>query len=100
MIYDGTDSLPHKGYILADQDLIPTFDKLDRLLDKVGIRGRVSSADYMDARYSHPHTRQIYQCSGCGRILIWDKKIGGAFSFKPEDADVNKRLLEGQHHTA
>ena len=99
-IYDGTDSLPHKGYILADEDLFPTFDKLDRLLDRVGNRGCVSDEDYMDARRSHPKTRQIYQCPDCGRIFIWDKTVEGAFSFKPEDGDVNKHLLEGRHRTA
>ena len=99
-IYDGTDSLPHKGHILADQDLFPTFDRLDRLVEKVSERGTVTDEDYVDVRRSHPPTRQIYQCHNCGRILIWDKSIEGAFSFKPEDADVNKGLMQGRYKTA
>ena len=100
VISDGTDALPYKGYILADEDLFPTFDRLDQLLTTVGDRGHVVDEDFTDARRSHPPTRQIYQCSDCGRILIWDSAISGAFSFRPEDDDVNKRLLEGRYKAA
>lgn len=58
-ICDGTDSLPHKGHILADKDLFPLFDALDRLLDKVSERGRVTDKDYMDVRGNFPN-RTIY----------------------------------------
>ncbi len=95
IIFDGTDSLPHKGHILADKDLFPILDKLDRLLEKVSKHGRVTDRDYIDVR-SNFLGRTIYQCPDCGRIHIWDATIKGAFSFQPEDADVNKRLLEGR----
>jgi len=95
-ISDGTDALPYKAQILADEDLFPTFDRLDQLLDRVAKRGRVTEGDYMDVRRSHPPTRHIYQCRDCGRVLVWDRTIKGAFSFKPEDTDVTKNLMEGR----
>ncbi|MFT5467246.1 MAG: hypothetical protein ACI8UO_002350 [Verrucomicrobiales bacterium] len=99
-IHDGTDCLPYKGYIIPDEDHFPILDGYDALLERVAERGAVEDGDYMDVRRNSAPLRQIYQCSNCGRIFIWDENIEGAFSFKPEDDDINKRLLMSRKNIA
>jgi DNA-directed RNA polymerase subunit RPC12/RpoP len=95
-IHDGTDGLSYKGYVVPDEEYFPMLDGYDVLLDRVANRGSVDEEDYMDIRRNCSARRQIYQCSKCGRIFIWDSDIQGAFSFKPEDDDINCSLLAGR----
>lgn len=95
-VYDGTDSLPHKGHIVPDEDLFSNFDSCDSILDRVAAKGCVDESDYMDLRSLWSSARPIYQCRECGRVLIWEKSVQGVFSFTPDDQGNPNDLLRSR----
>ncbi len=95
IITDGTDYLPWKGRILPDINADDPFDIVDGLLDEIRKGREIVEGDYMKLRQEFPLGRLIYQCSGCARLLIWDREAQKYHVFQPEDADTPSDLLRG-----
>ena len=89
-IYDTTDYISYKAYILSDQDCFDYTDEIERYVaDKaLDADACMNHIMHIDVEYMW---RKIYQCSQCGRIFIEDKS-GGLHSFAPEGTE-DKRLL-------
>ena len=82
-IFDGTDSLPHKGHMVPDQSWAEIFDHVDTLLDEIKGGKPIADEDYMRLRLGFPDTLTAYQCSTCGRLHIWQGE--NIFIFDPAD---------------
>lgn len=69
-ISDTTDSLPNKGYLLADQDWAELTSRPDNTRP--------------DADTVWFKSREIYQCTECGRLTFDDPVTKQLLWFKPE----------------
>ena len=78
LIHDTTDGLPNKAELLADQDLFDLVEELEK-------------APSSSARALSAFTRSIYQCEGCGRLLVPDTE-GRVHAFRPDEAAWPKIL--------
>jgi hypothetical protein len=69
LIHDSADNLPHKAWLLADQDL----EEFHALTDKP--RGAANGLLL---------ARAAYQCAACGRLTLDDPVTGEMLWFAPE----------------
>ncbi|MBS0298291.1 MAG: hypothetical protein JSR45_18475 [Proteobacteria bacterium] len=77
VIHDSADSLPHKAWLLADQDLEAFYALTDK---PHGAADGLSLA------------RTAYQCAACGRLTLDDPVTGEMLWFAPEH-DPRKRAF-------
>jgi hypothetical protein len=73
-IVDQTDYLPHKGYLIPDQEWFAILDAIDADIIDALASGRLPRSDaYRLAReIIRRASRLIYQCGVCGRLFIDD----------------------------
>ncbi len=78
LIVDGTDSLPNKAYLLADQDWT----------------GMVGESEAEDASLFElrRQSRAAYQCHACGRLTLDDPVTGEMLWFAPEQPHTRSAL--------
>jgi len=109
VIVDQTDNLQYKADIIPDTALYPLFDRLDDIVDTLtdAIQNG-KKKEWIDKYFDQSYPRdlsnssmmrdlflrhyadvskQIYQCEGCGRILIQKDKTLSFVTFKPESDD-------------
>lgn len=77
-ISDTTDALPNKAYLLADQDWTALTN--------------CSEDEVPDAEAVWRKTREVYQCTSCGRLTFDDPVTKQLIWFKPE-IDPRQRAL-------
>ena len=67
VILDITDSVAAKAHLIPDQQWLPLFDALDKVIDDVAEKRMKVDSAYMEIR-SLLKTRPVYQCRECGRL--------------------------------
>lgn len=118
LISDNTDALPYKASMIADVNINPFFDWLQEATESFVAAARDGKVDawqlaqgypqeYVDLRLSHgailhDHihsryidiTRDLYECTQCGRIHIERSANNRLANFAPEDG-MYQRVLAG-----
>jgi hypothetical protein len=75
LIVDQTDTIPHKGHLIPDQEWFPVFDGIDAVIDDLSARRLDAAAACMKVRtILGAAARQIYQCKNCGRLFVDDRQ--------------------------
>ena len=117
VIYDQTDSLPYKGYMLTDSDDTLFFDWLveeaqsyvaaaqQGAIDQWLI-DRGYSPDYRALKLNHGHIlhdhihqryctlrRDLYECEACGRVHV-ETTSNQFASYAPDNGMVNAVMVE------
>lgn len=95
-ISDGTDSLPQKGHLIADQDWFAVLDVIDdRVIAPVASGAVSKEAAFMLFReIVSKASRVMYQCSGCGRLYVDDAE-GRLHCYVPSAPGTSKGILRG-----
>jgi hypothetical protein len=71
VIHDGTDYLPHKAHVVADQDWFDLLDAIDDAVERSGPTPLEKADACMRVRRMICElTRSAYQCSACGRLCV------------------------------
>lgn len=81
IIFDQTDFIRNKAHIIADQDYVDFFEKVER-------------KDFMEmTSEAIKYFSEIFQCDHCNRLIIFrDNKQKGTF-FTPEDKENSNQIL-------
>lgn len=94
LLIDQSDALPHKAYLIADQDWFTVLDGLDeQVIDPLSV-GKISG----DAAAHRARTiltgmkRSLYQCRDCGRIYINDTH-GDLHCYAPQSETTSREIL-------
>lgn len=97
-IIDQTDYLPHKAYLIPDQDWFAVHDGIDdEVIDLVAEGCLRTDAAYMRARHIiGRNARLMWQCRACGRLYI-DGPDGQLRCFAPEGGGVDREILRSRH---
>jgi len=77
LIIDNTDRLPHKAWLLAEQDMFLLYELFEDM-------------QFSDIR--EHFMKAIYQCESCGRICLDDPVTRDLIWFRPE-ADPRKKAF-------
>ena len=97
-IIDATDHLAWKGHLTPDQNMYDVWDGIDdQVIDPLAAGDLKIEEAYMKARdiITSP-TRQMWQCSECGRLYI-DGPHGKLHCFVPESDRTDKRILRARN---
>lgn len=71
VIYDNTDYIPNKAYLVADQDMEDYLEAICKIISNLG-----QSKDEKEHAMSEvwnlfsAFTKHVYQCDNCGRLYI------------------------------
>jgi len=75
IIYDQTDFLPNKGYVISDQDWFDLLDAMDRAIEKLGPTILEKEKACMHIRSLMTKlSKPIYQCQKCGCLFVFNEK--------------------------
>lgn len=93
-IYDTTDYLPYKAYLISDQDWFDFLDEIDAAIEKSGTTLEDKEKALIKIRtLSSNLTKTVYQCPKCGNLFFYNNppqlKV-----FKSCNDNVDKRLLQ------
>jgi hypothetical protein len=95
-IRDQTDSLPHKGHLIPDQERFPVYDGIDAVIDDVAAgRTDVKTAYTRIRNILGTAARQVYQCKVCGRLFVDDRQHQ-LHAFAPASAETCKEILRSR----
>ena len=102
VIYDQTDYLPGKAYLVADQDYFDLAEALEAQVTKAAEAGRIGgpgvgaairqALENTRAALNRYARRTVYQCSACGRLFVDDTQFQSQV-FAPKDEAVSRDLL-------
>jgi hypothetical protein len=97
IISDNTDNLPHRGYLLPDQEWFATYDAIDdEVIDPLAAGRIEKEAAYWLARSIIGRSaRLMYQCRACGRLYIYDLQ-GQLQCYLPESEQTPKEILRSR----
>jgi len=85
IIFDQTDYLPYKSYIIGDKDYFDFHDKIDEAIQsKEEDREKLS----MDVRRAEK-SRLAWECNTCGRLYLNDAD-GNLIEYRPENGKANR----------
>ena len=90
-ISDTTDNIPHKAYLLPDQDKISYCAALEQIIQAEHLSVEEKLDQILVRLQGHYLSRCIYQCSCCGRLFVDDTSYN-LHSFLPE-APIDKHLM-------
>lgn len=92
-IFDATDDIPYKAYLIPDQKSGAKWDTLDNLIDSVA-KGQVSAeAAAMKARQIFlTCSRGMWQCGACGKLYL-DGPDGRLQCFTPSTPETDRESL-------
>ena len=96
-LFDQTDGLANKGYLIPDQNWFATSDTLDDEVIAPLSRGTLSedAACHLSRGILGRAVRQLWQCSTCGRLYI-DGLDGTLHCFVPAEDGTDRRILRGR----
>jgi hypothetical protein len=95
-IRDQTDNLPHKAYVIPDQEWFPAIDAIEKVIDDVIARREDATSAYMAIRrITSEAARHVYQCRACGRLFVDDRQHK-PHTFMPASADTPKEILRSR----
>lgn len=97
VIYDSTDDLPYKGYLIPDQAWFSTYDTIDNEVIDPLTHGRIGQemAYHLARQIISRSARCMWQCQACGRLYI-DGLDDQLQCFLPEGEAVDREILRGQ----
>jgi len=95
-IVDQTDNLPNKGHLIPDQNWFATQDAIDDEVIAPLAGGQLSqdAAYRLSREILGRSTRQLWQCSTCGRLYV-DGPGGELHCFVPADDQTDRQILRG-----
>ena len=97
IISDQTDYLPYKAHFISDQDWFGVFDAIDRIISDVAAGRMTTDEAQMAVRRTHlTASRQMYQCSKCGRLLLDD--LQRKINIYAPTSDADSRQILRSHH--
>jgi hypothetical protein len=99
-LFDQTDGLPNKAYLIPDQGWDAMWEAIEEEVVSAVAAGLIKPADAAwKARLlvNAAGKRMMWQCSGCGRLYI-DDRHGNLQCFLPSTADTEKEILRGRDH--
>jgi 5-methylcytosine-specific restriction endonuclease McrA len=88
---DIADSVAAKAHLIPDQQWLPLFDALDKVIDDVAEKRMKVDSAYMEIRRILK-TRPVYQCRECGRLFVDDRQHK-AHVFTPASDETGKEIL-------
>ncbi|MDQ0887984.1 hypothetical protein QFZ81_003072 [Paenibacillus sp. V4I9] len=72
-IYDQTDYLSYKAYLISDQDWFSFLDEIDNAIEKTGSTPEDKEKALMRIRSIAINlTKLVYQCDKCGNIFFYN----------------------------
>ena len=93
IIYDQTDYLPNKGYIIADQDWFDFLDAIDIAIEKSGPTPLEKEKACMQIRnLTSKLSKPIYQCQKCGSLFVFNDNRELETYIKSESFEGNSVL--------
>jgi hypothetical protein len=96
LITDGTDYLPYKGYLIADEDWFAVLNAIDEGIEHSGSTPAEKKGASMRVRKLLLETTStIYQCPKCGELRV-DRDAVRHDHFLPVDAASPNDLLRGR----
>lgn len=94
VIVDQTDFLPYKGYIISDQDWFDLLDAIDFAVEKSGHSEKEKESALMKVRsLAVTLSKEIYQCTACGRVYIHNNSGGLEMFVRNIPFDGSKILI-------
>ena len=95
-VRDPTDNLPHKGYLIPDQEWLPVYDGIDAVIDDLVANRADTETAYMKIRsLLGTAARHVYQCKACGRLFVDDRQYQ-LHTFIPATAETCKEILRSR----
>jgi hypothetical protein len=97
VVYDQTDNLPDKAYLIPDQERFATLDAMDVVIDDViAKRADADTAYIAIRRILGEAARHVYQCRACGRLFVDDRERQ-LHAFTLKSGDTGKEILKCQN---
>ena len=91
-LYDKTDNIRYKGYILSDKQYFPLLDLADEMIEDTSPDREAPAMRFRKNIGGYIRFRCVFQCCKCGRLLV-EGENGEFFFFSPEGHE-NKELLD------
>ena len=88
-IKDTTDNISYKARYISDQDWLDVLDKIDYCIESTEQDRDKLCNEFR--RFLTEKTRNIYQCTKCGKLFVEDSK-GNFKEFIPSENDFNDIL--------
>src|SRR6266511_3646463 len=99
IISDQTDCLPNKAHFIADQDWFGVFNAIDQIVSDVAAGSMTADDAQTAVRRTHlTASRQMYQCSKCGRLLVADLQHN--MNIYAPTSDTDSRQILSSHDPA
>ena len=94
VIYDQSDYLPSKAYLVADQDYFDLCEAIEEQITQAAADSGHAEQAREDARKALRRyaRRAVFQCAACGRLWVEDAHSQSR-AFAPTDAAAPKNLL-------
>lgn len=95
ILFDSTDNLPYKGYIISDKERFKMYDLVDELIETDNTQKESLMMTFrknVSIGKSYIRLKEVYQCPQCGRILI--ENIPGQYYFFFARGKQKRNLLD------
>ena len=95
LIFDQTDSLPHKAHLVPDVDWFAAIESAEGIITDLA-DGKISKKDALSLIHNpfYHFSRLMWQCKHCGRIFIDDPRDGRDLSvYASETATEDRETL-------
>lgn len=93
-IYDQTDYLSYKAYLISDQDWFDFLEEIDKAIEESGPTPKDKERACMEIRMLLSKlNKKVYQCQNCGNMFFQNNSRQFEI-FKSNKDNPNKTLLQ------